>query len=134
MSYRNGIIQHKSALALGAELELQPGVSTSCLLDEMQRLREARKASQPIDKPSAGCVFKRPAPELPIGKLLDELGCKGMRLGGAQVSQKHAAFILNVGDALASDVMCLMQKIQEKAKKEREIILESEIRIISNGT
>ena len=69
-------------------------------------------------------------PNLSIGWLLDEMGCKGMRCGGAAVSEKHAAFLVNQGEASAKDVENLMFEIQKKVKKERGIILEREIRII----
>ncbi len=131
-SYRNCGSQYKNALFLGAELELQADQDPQPLLAEMQRLKAQRKASQPVEFPSAGCVFKRPHPDLSIGKLLDELGCKGMRVGGAEVSQRHAAFIVNTGGASAADVKNLMWEIRKKAEKERGMTLTSEIRFISS--
>ena len=130
--YRNCGNQYKKTLFLSAELALQAGGDPQVLLAEIHRLRAYRKATQPLDLPSAGCAFKRPCEAIPIGKFLDELGCKGLRVGGAEVSQKHAAFIVNRGSACAADVKKLMQEIQKKAEKERGMILESEIRIISN--
>lgn len=130
-NYRKSGIEFEKEIFLSAELALQGGEDPTCLLDEMSRLKAARKASQPLEFPSAGCVFKRPHPDQPIGKLLDELGCKGMRVGGASVSTKHAAFIINEGGASATDVINLMWKIQKKAEKERGMTLEREIRIIS---
>ena len=108
------------------------GADPCDLLAEMRRFKTLRRAAQPLEFPSAGCAFKRPFEELPIGRFLDELGCKGMRVGGAEVSQKHAAFIVNRGGASAADVKELMWEIQKKAEKERGMILEREIRIISN--
>ena len=131
-SYRNCGLQCKNALFLNAELALSKDADPCDLLAEIHRLKALRKAAQPLEFPSAGCVFKRPFDGLPIGKFLDELGCKGMRVGGAEVSRKHAAFIVNRGGASAADVKELMQEIQKKAEKERGMILESEIRIISN--
>lgn len=130
--YRKCGYKDENIVFLSAELTLREGADPSSLLAEMQRLGNQRKVSQPLDHPNAGCVFKRPHPDLPIGKFLDELGCKGMRVGGAQVSTKHAAFIVNVGGASAADVKKLMLKIQKKAEKERGIIPEAELRIISN--
>ena len=130
-SYRKCGFCYENKLFLSAELELRGGETPARLLAEIRQLKAARRASQPTDMPSAGCVFKRPYPELPIGKLLDELGCKGMRVGGATVSERHAAFILNEGGASAADVKKLMWEIQKKAEKERGMTLESEIRIIS---
>ena len=131
-SYRNCGLQYKKALFLSAELAMDAGADPQDVLAEMCRFKVLRRAAQPLRTPSAGCVFKRPCEELPIGRFLDELGCKGMRVGGAEVSQKHAAFIVNRGDASAADVKELMWEIQKKAEKERGMILESEIRIISN--
>ena len=111
--YRNIGFQHKNALFLGVELALVGGTDPQGLLAEIRRLKSLRRAAQPLEFPNAGCVFKRPCEGLPIGRFLDELGCKGMRVGGAEVSQKHAAFIVNRGDASASDVKELMQEIQK---------------------
>ncbi len=131
-SYRNCGYKDKNILFVCAELTLREGADTQTLLAEMQALKAQRKATQPIELPSAGCVFKRPCEEMPIGKFLDDLGCKGMQVGGAEVSKKHAAFIVNTGGASAADVKILMQEIQKKAEKERGMILTSEIRIISD--
>lgn len=130
--YRNNGYKGENILFLSAELELQTNADPDALFAEMKHLKAQRKASQPIEIPSAGCVFKRPRSDVPIGKLLDELGCKGMCEGGAEVSAKHAAFIVNKGGATAADVKKLIRKIQEKAEKEREMIPECEIRIISS--
>ncbi len=130
-SYRNCGYKDKKVLFMSAELTLSESGDPPALLAEMQSRKAQRKATQPIDLPSAGCVFKRPCAALPIGKLLDELGCKGMRVGGAEVSQKHAAFIVNRDGASAADVKQLMLEIQKKAEKEKGMVLSSELRIIS---
>ncbi len=131
--YRNCGYQGENTLFLGAELRLDTGLDPRELHAEMQRLKAQRAASQPLEFPSAGCVFKRPQKDFPIGKFLEELGCKGMRVGDAEVSQKHAAFILNKGAASASDVKKLMLEIQKKAEKERGMTLTKEIRIIPDN-
>jgi len=130
--YRNSGYNGENVLFLRAELALQESAPPHDLLAQMQLLKAERKAAQPLEFPSAGCVFQRPCKDVPIGKLLDELGCKGMRVGGAEVSQKHAAFILNMGGASAADVKKLMLEIQKKAEKERGVLLTSELRIISD--
>ena len=91
---------------------------------------ERRKASQPIDKPSAGSVFRNPSPELASWKLIDEVGLKGYRIGDAMVSEKHANFIVNMGHATGKDIKSLIKLIEEKVKKEKNIdlVLEQEIR------
>ena len=131
-SYRNCGLQCQKTLFLSAELAMDVGADPRVLLADMRRFKMLRRAAQPLEFPSAGCVFKRPFDGIPIGRFLDELGCKGLRVGGAEVSRKHAAFIVNRGGASAADVKELMQEIQKKAEKERGMILESEIRIISN--
>jgi len=97
------------------------------------RLREysaRRWATQPKE-PSAGCVFKNPL-AVPAGKLIDELGLKGTRVGGACVSAKHANFIVNTGGATAADVLQLMGLVQTRARQERGIELEPEVMIVGN--
>ena len=131
-SYRDCGYKGENVLFLSAELALDKGADPQALLAEMRALKMQRKTAQPMDLPSAGCAFKRPCADIPIGKFLDELGCKGMRAGGAEVSEKHAAFIVNKGGASASDVKKLMLEIQKKAEKERGMILSSELRIISD--
>ena len=88
-----------------------------------------RKASQPLDKPNAGCIFKNPE-KVAAGKIIDDLGLKGVRLRGAAISEKHANFIVNVGDAKAKDILGLMSMIKEKVKDAHGIKLEPEVRII----
>ncbi|MDO5449746.1 MAG: UDP-N-acetylmuramate--L-alanine ligase [Akkermansia sp.] len=95
-----------------------------------EEFRNKRKASQPVE-PSAGCTFVNPE-EIPAGKLIDELGLKGYSIGGAQVSTKHANFIVNTGNASASDVTRLIDYIREKAKTERGITLHTEVRVIGD--
>ncbi len=131
-SYRNSGYKDENLLFLSAELALEEECDPQRLLAEMHRLKQRRNASQPVELPSAGCVFKRPHTDLPIGKLLDDLGCKGMCVGGAEVSRRHAAFIVNKGGARAADVVALIEKIQKKAEKERGMTLHREVRIISN--
>lgn len=133
-SYRSCGYKSENTIFISAELTLRPNADPQVLLAQMRHLKMQRKTCQPVELPSAGCVFKRPHPDLSIGKLLDELGCKGMCVGGAAVSEKHAAFIVNTGGARAADVKELMDNIQKIAEKERGMILSSEIRIISGRT
>jgi UDP-N-acetylmuramate dehydrogenase len=85
--------------------------------------------SQPISEPSAGCVFKNP-PELSAGKLIDEAGCKGMRVGDIEVSRIHANFFINKGNAIASDFIKLMEDVKSRVKETFGIELEPEIRTV----
>jgi UDP-N-acetylenolpyruvoylglucosamine reductase len=94
-------------------------------LDESQ---EKRRTTQPAAK-SAGCIFKNPT-TIPAGKLVDELGLKNSRVGNARVSEVHGNFIVNDGGATASEVLELIANIQDKARKERGIELETEVQIV----
>ncbi len=94
----------------------------------LRQFEQKRWSSQPA-KPSAGCIWKNPS-EIPAGRLIDELGLKGARVGGARVSDVHANFIVNEGGATASDVLKLMALIRERAQKERGIELEPEVMIL----
>jgi len=94
----------------------------------MREFSEKRWASQPA-APSAGCMFKNPA-AIPAGKLIDELGLKGTRVGGAVVSAEHGNFIVNEGGATARDVLELVASLQRRAKAERGIDLQTEVEII----
>jgi UDP-N-acetylenolpyruvoylglucosamine reductase len=94
----------------------------------MKNFSEKRWESQPAAA-SAGCIFKNPG-AMPAGKLIDELGLKGLRVGGAVVSQEHGNFIINEGNATAKDVLELIEMIRERVHAEREIELETEVEII----
>ncbi|MDQ7784652.1 MAG: FAD-binding protein [Desulfomonilaceae bacterium] len=97
---------------------------------ELQRARTRRRASQPCDGFSAGCIFKNPSPERPAGLLIDRLGFKGATVGGAEVSRIHANFIINRGHATSSDVVELVEKIKESVRDREKIDLELEIQIV----
>ncbi len=95
-------------------------------IDEILKMRRAR---HPYDLPSAGSVFKNPSTE-PAGRLIEATGLKGTRRGDAQVSEKHANFIVNRGGATAADILALMRIVQEKVFRVKGIRLEPEIRIV----
>ena len=88
-----------------------------------------RREKQPLEYPSAGSVFKRPEGHF-AGKLIEDAGLKGLRVGGAEVSPKHAGFIVNVGGATAADVLELVKRIREKVYETSGVALECEIRTI----
>jgi UDP-N-acetylenolpyruvoylglucosamine reductase len=94
----------------------------------MKAFNEKRWESQPA-APSAGCTFKNP-PTIPAGKLIDELGLKGTRVGGAVVSAEHGNFIVNDGKATARDVLELIAFLQARAKEARGIELQTEVEIV----
>ncbi len=111
---------------LGATLSLKSG-DRSEISAKMNELASRRKQSQPLEYPSAGSVFKRPEGYF-AGKLIEDCGLKGLTVGGAQVSQKHAGFIINVGGATAADVRRLTEIIQERVYAAYGVMLACEIR------
>jgi len=96
---------------------------------QVKKLMDQRKSRQPWGLPNAGSVFKNPLDDA-AGKLIEAAGCKGLVVGGAQVSDKHANFIVNTGNAKASDVLALMEIVRDKVLELRRIRLEPEIKII----
>ncbi len=99
--------------------------------DQLKQRMTERAKSQPIHQATAGCTFKNGA-DFQAGKLIEELGLKGLRVGGAQVSETHANFIVNLGGATFSDIKELIQKIKSLAKEKRAIDLTEEIRIVES--
>lgn len=92
--------------------------------------KSRRRHTQPLDRPSAGCIFKNPSPEKPAGAIIDRLGFKGVTVGGAEVSRVHANFIVNGGGASAADVLSLIEMIRGRVKEQEHIELELEIRVV----
>ena len=112
----------------GATLTLTPGDAEE-VASLMQDLYNQKITSQPFAEENAGCMFKNPAGHS-AGKLIDECGLKGYRVGGAEVSKIHGNFILNLDDATAQDVLSLVQHIQAHVKRERGVDLEMEVQLI----
>ncbi len=126
--YRRSILQGSKMVILEAVLELLPD-DPAAIKRRMDDFTERREARQPLDLPSAGSVFKRP-PGHYVGPMLQELGLKGFKVNDAQVSEKHAGFIVNRGQAKAADVLELIAIIQEKVKSKYGVELTPEIKII----
>lgn len=97
--------------------------------ERMARYLEQRKRTQPLEYPSGGSVFKNP-PRDYAGRLIEKVGLKGFRIGGAMISGKHANFIVNTGEATAGDVLALMETAKKKVKEETGVDLELEIRVV----
>ena len=112
----------------GATLSLTPG-DTKEVDNLMQDLYNQKITSQPFAEENAGCMFKNP-PGHSAGKLIDECGLKGYRIGGAEVSKIHGNFILNLDDATAQDVLSLVRHIQVHVKRERGVDLEMEVQLL----
>ncbi|MGM0502303.1 MAG: UDP-N-acetylmuramate dehydrogenase [Bacillota bacterium] len=128
LGYRQSILQEKSYLAVEVELELERG-SKSEIKAKIEDLTDKRWTKQPMEMPSAGSMFKRPANHY-ASALIDQAGLKGTRVGDAQVSTKHAGFVVNLGSATAQDIKELVELVQEKIYKEYEVELETEPRFI----
>ena len=126
VAYR-GCATLKNCIALGAVLSGKPD-SVESIAQRMSAYSQKRWTSQPA-APSAGCMFKNP-PTIPAGKLIDELGLKCLRVGGARISQEHGNFLVNDGNATAAEVLELIGLLQAKAKAERGIELHTEVEII----
>ena len=128
--YRHSLLtDHPEAVVLSAVFRLQPG-DPEAIRAGMRDLMARRKASQPLDLPSAGSTFKRPAGYY-AGTLIDQCGLKGLAVGGAQVSEKHAGFVVNQGGATFADVTELIRQVQERVFAEAGVRLEPEVKIIS---
>ncbi len=119
---------HPEAIILGATVELTEG-NADQIRARMRDFMERRKRTQPLEYPSAGSVFKRPIGHF-AGKLIEDCGLKGASVGGAQVSEKHAGFIVNRGGATAADVKALIRLIRSRVLERTGVELECEIRFI----
>ena len=127
-AYRHSRFEEEPCLILGARLRLAPG-NKEAIAARMKELSEKRIASQPLDKPSAGSTFKRPATGY-AAAMIDQCGLKGFTVGGAQVSEKHAGFVINAGDATFEDITALMGQVQQRVYERFGVMLEPEVRIV----
>lgn len=124
-SYRHSVFKETDNIILFSKYKLTPD-NRDAIRARMDDFMERRRTKQPLEYPSAGSVFKRPAGAF-AGTLIEECGLKGRTVGGAQVSEKHAGFIINVGDATCDDVMNLVKLVQDTVKAETGFVLEREI-------
>lgn len=127
-SYRHSFFSDHPGIILQCVFSLTPG-SGEEISGKMRELSEKRRASQPLDMPSAGSAFKRPVQGY-AAAMIDEAGLKGFAVGGAQVSEKHAGFIVNAGGATCGDVLRLIEHIQKTVFARSGVTLEPEIRVI----
>ena len=128
-SYRHSLFtEEREAVVLHARLQLRPGDSSE-IRRRMEELMTRRKTSQPLEYASAGSTFKRPVGYF-AGRLIEDAGMKGARIGGAEVSNKHAGFVINTGNATCADVLALIEKVQKTVMETSGVMLEPEIRII----
>lgn len=124
-SYRSSIFKKKDLIVLSASFSLEKGDS-ECIRTSMNEFIKRRKEKQPLEYPSAGSTFKRPEGYF-AGALIEKNGFKGFSVGGAQVSEKHAGFIINKNRATEKDVSALIKIIQEKVLKNDGVLLEPEV-------
>ena len=127
-SYRRSRFSDTDCIVLGAKISLHED-DPDAIRERMRLLAERRRSSQPLDMPSAGSTFKRPAGGY-AAALIDEAGLKGYTVGGAQVSEKHAGFVVNRGGACFDDVLRLIEHIRNEVYRVSGIELEPEVKII----
>ena len=132
-SYRSSRLQTEVSptIVTTVSLELKPQ-DPQLILEKMTDLQEQRRRKQPLEYPSAGSTFKRPQGYY-VGPLIEQAGLKGFRIGGAQVSTKHAGFLVKAGEATAQDFLDLIFHIQQVIWQEYGVSLEPEIRIIGES-
>lgn len=129
-SYRHSVYFENKYIISGIIVELKPS-SHEAVRSRMDELMSRRRDKQPLEYPSAGSVFKRPEGGYFAGGLIEQCGLKGKQIGGAQVSVKHAGFIINKGGATCDDVCSLVKFIQDTVKEKTGVSLECEIRKIN---
>ena len=132
-SYRHSVFLEEQHLILEAIFILKKGDSAE-IKAQMDDLAQRRREKQPLEYPSAGSTFKRPAPvggqPVYAAALIDQCGLKGLTVGGAQVSEKHAGFVINRGGASCGDIMDLMSQVRERVFRETGVALEPEVRYL----
>ena len=128
MSYRHSVYSGKEYFITGAAFKLKKGEKAE-IKAKMDDFIGRRFDKQPMDKPSAGSTFKRPEGAF-ASALIDQCGLKGYRVGGAEVSTKHAGFVVNIGGATCEDVLRLIKDVQEKVKNDTGFLLEPEVEIL----
>jgi UDP-N-acetylmuramate dehydrogenase len=130
LSYRSSVIGSEKLVLLSAVFTLQSDNYYN-IHSKMIEIHGKRKASQPLNFPNAGSIFKRINGE-PVGAIIEKCGLKDFAIGGARVSNMHANFIINTGHATASDIIHLIQKVKKVVKSRTNIDLETEVKFIGN--
>lgn len=128
LSYRHSIVPEKGYIVLGGKLRLKKGNEQE-IRERMAELAQQRREKQPLQYPSAGSTFKRPEGYF-AGKLISDAGLKGKTIGGAQVSEKHAGFIVNIGGATTKDILDLIAFCQKTVQEQFGVTLETEVKIV----
>ena len=126
-NYRHSLLQQEPLLVLAARFRLEPGHDPAAVSARTSANLHSRTSTQPYQQPSCGSVFRNPEPEK-AGRLIEALGLKGTRIGGAEVSTLHANFIVNADNASAADIDALIRLVQEQVQRERGIVLHPEVK------
>ena len=126
MGYRTSVVAKKDYIVLKATIALELG-DRDAIKARMDELKVQRTTKQPLEFPSAGSTFKRPEGYF-AGKLIQDAGLRGFKVGGAQVSEKHCGFVINKGDATAADIVELMKQVSERVKEKFGVELEPEVK------
>ena len=127
--YRTSLFRkERGSVILYTEFQLKPG-DKGQIQAAMADYAARRREKQPLEYPSAGSTFKRPEGHF-AGALIEQCGLKGVRAGGAQVSEKHAGFVINAGGASCADVLALIAHIQETVYRQTGVRLEPEVKIV----
>ncbi len=126
--YRHSCFDNGDYVILAVTVQLQPGDSAQ-IKAQMDTLATRRRDSQPLEYPSAGSTFKRPTGHY-AAKLIQDCGLKGRSVGGAQVSTKHAGFVINTGGATSRDILQLIQEIQDEVFRQTGVALEPEVKLL----
>lgn len=127
-SYRHSAFSDGTRMILGARMQLGKG-DPDMIRARMDELMERRKSKQPLEWPSAGSTFKRPQGHF-AAALIDQCGLKGLTVGGAQVSEKHAGFVINKGGATCSDILELMEQVRKRVFDQTGVTLEPEVKLL----
>ena len=128
LGYRTSIFERCSWCILEAEFTLHPGDALE-IRTAMQEYMRRRKEKQPLEYPSAGSTFKRPVGQF-AGKLIEDCGLRGFRVGGAAISEKHCGFVVNLGNATCADVVSLTEQVRQIVLEKTGCTLEREIRVV----
>ena len=128
LGYRTSIFERCSWCILEAEFTLHPGDAQE-IHTAMQEYMRRRKEKQPLEYPSAGSTFKRPVGQF-AGKLIEDCGLRGFRVGGAAISEKHCGFVVNLGNATCADVVSLTEQVRQIVLEKTGCTLEREIRVV----
>ena len=128
LSYRHSVMMEQPLVVLRAGFSFEKG-DAEAITEKVAELSRSRREKQPLEYPSAGSTFKRPEGYF-AGKLIQDCGLKGFRVGDAMVSEKHSGFVINVGHATAADVMALIRHVQQEVDHQFHVRIEPEVRML----